>query len=50
MMYHLVISEYYLRRHSRSLRKAYQETIEAIIEDQLYAVDAIKLEFLFDNQ
>ena len=25
-------------------------TIEAIIEDQVYAVDAIKLEFLFDNQ
>ena len=43
-------SEYYLRRHSRSLRKAYEEIIEAIIEDQVYAVDAIKLEYLFENQ
>ena len=42
--------EYYLRRHSRALRKAYRETIEAIIEDQVYAVDAIKLEYLFENQ
>ena len=44
------ILEYYLRRHARSLRRAYEETIEAIIEDQVYAVDAIKLEYLFENQ
>ena len=36
-----------MRCHSRKLREAYQDTIEAIIDNQVYAVDAVKLEFLF---
>ena len=45
--YSLMLIEYYLRLHSRNLRQSYKDTINTIIDNQVYAVDAVKLEFLF---
>ena len=38
-----------MKRHSRDLMNAYNDTINTIIDNQIYAVDAIKLEFLFQR-
>ena len=40
-------TEYYLRCHARKLRKAYKDLQDEIIVEQVYSVDAVKLEYVF---
>ena len=41
-----LFTEYYLKCHSKRMKENYNSTVETIIENQVYAVEAVKLEYL----
>ena len=46
-IYLFIFAEYYLRCHSRKIKEAYKKTIDTVVNNQVYAVDAVKIEYLF---